>query len=177
VARLKWTDISFKNSTFVKCLKVKLLRMKTGGEQTLGVVLHHHSWAVCPFHALGTMIICNNPVSRGMFENVPIKGEAKYMNRILRVLYDQWDDDLERDDDDPHDFLLYTSHSQRHGSAETGNEHPDIQTQWLIPRGAWTLDQIQTIFNYIAGTAKSDTYVARAVAGWPSAESGGQCPG
>ncbi len=178
MARLNWSAVSMFDSKYQKCLKVKLNRLKTGSQSGLSVFLHHHSWAICPLHALATMIVVNSDVANGMFSQIPEGGESTYMNRVLRALWKLWkDDEDDTDESKPDDFLLYTSHAQRHGSTETGNEHPDIQTQWLIPRGAWTLDQIQTIFNYICGTAKSDSKVGRALAGWPSADSGGACPG
>jgi hypothetical protein len=49
-------------------------------------------------------------------------------------------------------------------------------TQWLVARGGWTLDGLQTVFNYIAGTAKSDARVGRALSGWKHTDSGGACP-
>jgi hypothetical protein len=120
-----------------------------------------------------------------LFPQIEKKQEAKHVNKVLKALYEEWvklggleqNGGVPEGEDPDSPFMLYTSHAQRHCSAETSNEHPDIQTQWLIPRGAWTLDQIQTLFNYIAGTAKSDKFLGRVLSGWPSATAGGFCPG
>lgn len=175
VATLRWKNISFHHTKIVQCMEVGLHRMKTGAFQSLRVFMHHHSWAVCPFHALATMIVCRPDVSEHLFHRVEQGGEAGYVNRLLKYLFQKWeaDDDGEK----PEEFEMYTSHAQRHGSAETANEHPEIQTQWLVQRGAWSLESIQTVFNYIAGTAKSDCRIARVLAGWPSANAGGMAPG
>jgi hypothetical protein len=69
-----------------------------------------------------------------------------------------------------------TSHSSRSGSAQTADCHPDVHTSFIIPRGGWTPDAVQTVFNYVTGNAKTDTIVARALSGWPTATSGGICP-
>jgi hypothetical protein len=164
---------------------LNLYRAKTNGTQQLNVFLHHHNWTICPMHALGSMIAVNKKASHRVFPGVVKKNESKHVNKVLKGLYEEWvlQGGLEKNNGVPlgeapdSPFMLYTSHAQRHGSAESSNEHPDIQTQWIIPRGAWTLDQIQTLFNYIAGTAKSDKYLGRVLAGWPSATAGGFCPG
>jgi hypothetical protein len=71
---------------------------------------------------------------------------------------------------------LLTSHGGRHGGAESANEHPDIMIHWLVHRGGWTLSAMQTIFNYIAGTSKTDSRVGRVLSGWRHASQGGVCP-
>lgn len=175
VAQLRWSAIKLYNSGKLRCMEILLVRAKTRNTQTLRVFMHRSSWAMCPFHALGTMIIVRPDPSEHLFQPIALSGEAVYVNRLLNHLFHSWGDDESLNK--PAAFELYSSHAQRHGSAEACNEHPDIQTQWLVQRGAWSLDSIQTVFNYIAGTAKSDARVGRALAGWPSVDSGGMCPG
>ena len=45
-----------------------------------------------------------------------------------------------------------SSHSFRSGGATILSEHPDIQVHWIVPRGSWSLDTIQTVFRYIHAT-------------------------
>ena len=40
----------------------------------------------------------------------------------------------------------------------------------------WTIDQIQAMFTYICGNAKTDLKVAQVLSGWPSTDNGGNCP-
>jgi hypothetical protein len=42
--------------------------------------------------------------------------------------------------------------------------------------GGWTLDGVQTIFNYIVGSPTSDAYVGRIQSAWPNPNEGGVCP-
>jgi hypothetical protein len=81
--------------------------------------------------------------------------------------------------EDGEDWVLsdsLTSQSSRSGSATFANEHREMQTQWILPRGGWTLDGVQTIFNYVSGTGKTDARVGRALSGWPSIQDGGVSP-
>ncbi len=94
-------------------MRVKLAREKTGAIQTnINVFLHHHSWAVCPLHALGTMIVMNGGTCNKLFANIPKAGEAKYLNRVLKALFVCWNKDDEADPESPSDFVAYTSHAQ-----------------------------------------------------------------
>ena len=43
--------------------------------------------------------------------------------------------------------------------------------------GGWTLDIMQTIFNYIVGSDKCDKRVGRIESGWSNVDDGGVCPG
>jgi hypothetical protein len=132
---------------------------------------------MCPLHALGTMMVVRDSIDTNLFPFISEGQESNYVNKILLNIYKKWEKERSEGRNVPYDFQQYTSHAQRHGAAEAANEHPDILTQWLIPRGAWTLEQLQTIFTYIAGTAKEDAKVGRVLAGWPSADHGGYCPG
>lgn len=89
------------------------------------------------------------------------------------MLYDAYSEG--GDDDDNDDWVMtdgLTSQSSRSGAATYANEHGEMQTQWIIPRGGWTLDGVQTIFNYVSGTSKTDAKVGRALSGWPSTDKG-----
>ena len=44
-----------------------------------------------------------------------------------------------------------SSHSVRAGSVSYANEHAQLLLQWIVQRGGWALDSLQTIFNYITG--------------------------
>ncbi len=87
-------------------------------------------------HSLGTLLVTLQSPEIALFDISANAGVSKYTNRISESLFESWKIANENSESAaPADFVHYTSHSQRHGSAETSNEHPDIQTQWLIPRG------------------------------------------
>ena len=172
-----WSKISFVEgpANTLRCLQVELHRKKTGHVQKLRIFPHNSSWVVCPYHAMATMIVCSNQHDNAMFGH--IGNASKYVNDLLSEMFLANKDNSLDIEEQYQDFLHYTSHGMRHGAAEYGNEHPDIQVQWLIPRGAWSMDQIMTIFNYICGTSKTDARVGRALAGWKNTEEGGVVPG
>jgi len=168
VSALSCTMMSSYNSSGIKnATKVNMSRLKTSTQDDILVFLHANSFELCPLHALATHIITNRVVDR-LFPTIPEGSEAQYVNRILNVLSSLIDDE---------EFTeALRSHSGRSGPATYANEHPDIQTQWIIPRGGWTLDGLQTIFNYLCGTTKTDSKVGRALSGWRSANEGAACP-
>jgi hypothetical protein len=111
-----------------------------------------------------------------LFEHVAVKTAAQYVNHLFSQLYDEWNN---LDDEHKLEEMVtpkLTSHSTRSGSATYADEHPHIQTQHIIQRGGWTVDGIQTVFNYAVGSFKTDSKVGRALSGWTSADNGGLIP-
>ena len=106
------------------------------------------------------MIVCCSCGAGQLFADIPDDGEANYINRVLASLVGDADENLTPE---------LTSHSGRSGPASFANEHKDMQTQWLIQRGGWTVDGLLTVFNYIAGTANIDSRVGRVLSAWESA--------
>lgn len=153
-------------------LSLMMSRLKTSVETDLLVFVHADSYQVCPFHALATMLITNNPTD-ALFPRIPTGSESQYVNKLLARLLDELSDD---------DSSVYKmterllSHSMRSGGASFANEHSDIQTSWIVLRGGWTLEGLQTVFNYLCGSVKTDSRVARALSGWPNALRGGNAP-
>lgn len=153
-------------------LGLMMSRLKTSVESDLLVFVHADSYKVCPFHALATMLITNNPTD-AMFPCILPGSESQYVNKLLARLLEELSDD---------DSAVYRmterllSHSMRSGGASFANEHSDIQTSWIVLRGGWTLEGLQTVFNYLCGSVKTDSRVARALSGWPNALRGGNCP-
>lgn len=64
----------------------------------------------------------------------------------------------------------------RSGAATHVDQHPNIQTQHIVFRGGWTVDGLQTVFNYITGGKKVDSRVGRALSGWTSPDNGAFIP-
>lgn len=105
--------------------------------------------------------------------------EASYTNRLLALLSTEYSATADENDENEADWELsehLTSQSTRSGSATFANEHSEMQTQWIIPRGGWrggwTLEGVQTIFNYVSGTSLTDARVGRALSGWESVSKG-----
>lgn len=108
-----------------------------------------------------------------LFGYVPDTGAAQHVNAVLR--------DLESAARLIPNFAKlvkkFTSHSGRSGGATEANEHSETQAQWIGPRGGWDLGGLQTMFEYIYGTTKTDGRVGRALSGWKHVDRGGFCPG
>ncbi|KAL3681304.1 hypothetical protein R1sor_024260 [Riccia sorocarpa] len=100
------------------------------------------------------------------YPDIP-RGEkiASYINGVLR------------------DFVNFTekkvnltSHSGRHGAAGAADGNSSINVFWIVERGEWIMDRINTAFEYIFGNSRNDRKVARVLAGWPNCNAGGLPP-
>jgi hypothetical protein len=92
-----------------------------------------------------------------------------------------------------------SSHFARSGGAQDAQEHKNTDPMGNFTRsagyllflnmiciqlllhnllflGGWTLESVQTIFNYIVGSSKTDAYVARVQSGWSNIQEDGICP-
>jgi len=107
-----------------------------------------------------------------LFPFVPENGAAAHVNAVLR--------DLETTERENVRFARaikkFTSHSGRSGGATEANEHAETQIQWVGPRGGWELGGLQTMFEYVYGTTKTDGRVGRALSGWKHVDKGGFAP-
>lgn len=171
ISRLRYDDINHvADKRSRNSIKINLARVKVGVQQELIVFQHATEWEICPLHALACAILFGAS-DTDVFNSVLVGGEAAYTNRLLTSLSSE----NKSDEEDTDSWTLrdnLSSQSARSGSATFANEHPQMQTQWLVQRGGWTLDGIQTIFNYISGTGKTDSRVARALSGWESTDKG-----
>lgn len=107
-----------------------------------------------------------------LFHYVPESGAAQHVNQVLRDLETsaRGNPALEGE------IKRFTSHSGRSGGATEANEHEETQVQWIGPRGGWDLGGLQTMFEYLYGTTKTDGKVGRALLGWKHVGKGGMCP-
>jgi hypothetical protein len=62
--------------------------------------------------------------------------------------------------------LNITSHSARHSSSDIASEHFQVYIFWIVQRGDWALDAINTFFEYLTWSSNNDRRVARALAGY-----------
>ena len=159
-------------------------RTNTRGQQNLLVFNHHDSWMQCPVHALATMLVTNASPDTKLFPHVT--SVVGYMNSLLKTL------SVEANTKDAIPVQVTKSgvsrlagkelteylrtHSFRSGGSTIASSHRDIQVHWIVPRGNWTLDTIQTVFRYLNATMKNDSRVGRALAGWPDIDGGGIAP-
>ena len=170
IAHIKCRDYSLYKGRNSSTLSAHIKRIKTGVEQDLTMFMDRDSYLLCPLHSLAT-VIALSASSDEIFPQISEKSEAQYVNRLLSRLCEQASLEI-LGADHPLTKAL-TSHSPRHGSATEANEHPMIQTSWIVPRGGWTLSRMEQIFAYIAGTRKTDVRVARVLSGWPDPDYGG----
>lgn len=152
LGELRIADITFVCNRFTTCLCIDVNRFKTNLQQDIHVFIHNNSWKVCPFHALASMLILHNPTEFVFKESLGTTSITSHLNSLLDELYNYWKDDEE--------FQQYITtkltsglktHSVRAGSINAAGYHHGLLIQWLIQRGGWAVDGMQTIFNYLAG--------------------------
>ncbi len=172
VSKLTFDDIKYRSRKATpSCLAISLSRVKVGIQHEVLVLVHATHWEVCPVHALACLVVgCVN--STNLFSVIAQGSEASYTNRLLALLSTEYNATSEDNDLDWELSEHLTSQSTRSGSATFANEHSEMQTQWIIPRGGWTLEGVQTIFNYVSGTSLTDARVGRALSGWESVSKG-----
>lgn len=174
ICHLKLSKLKIHTTREIKnAISLVINRTKTLVETELLVFLHADIWEVCPFHALATAIVTTLPTD-ALFPQISESGESEYVNRVLAQLLAELAAQDGADVEKLTQKLL--SHSTRSGSATHANSHSGVQTSWVVLRGGWTVDSLQTIFNYLCGSTKTDSKVGRALSGWPSADHGGNCP-
>jgi hypothetical protein len=155
----------------------KMLRGKTGVLEDLLVYPHRNNWIVCPFHSLACLlVVLKRDEGRLFTDNEDSStGEAQHVNRVLKSIYEAWKQSSDKEGVDG--LKKYVTHEIRHGSASHCNEHPLMQTAWLLFQGGWALDKVQTLFNYLAGSVKIASKAGLAMSSWEALESCGFCPG
>jgi hypothetical protein len=156
-----------------------MYRKKSSDGQVLRIFMHRDSYEVCPIHVIGSMIITRSSVamSEHIFSDIiKKKNIADHVNVVLTNVYNKAVDQSKTNSNKVVPFAKYTSHSLRHGSAETASEHPEISIQDVALRGNWILNTKCKVFFYLAGTARTDSRVGRVLSGWTSSEHGGFSP-
>lgn len=175
VSRLQFTDLKYIASAGTpNTIKVHLTRLKVTRQHPVTLFPHSEHWELCPIHAIACIVLAGKH-STLLFEAVAKGGEAHYTNRLLHDLSEENEHAISAAETGDDTWTLsegLTSQSSRSGASTHADQHSQMQTQWLIPRGGWTLDGIQTIFNYVSGTQKTDSRVGRALAGWSSVDHG-----
>lgn len=155
LANIQYKHLSFHSKQKADYLVMQMNRVKTSLQQDIHMFVHANNYRLCPFHALACLIITNGSVQY-LFKTM-VKGSSivTHMNNLLNNLYDIWNDPLlEKADNSDIDIQLkanLSSHSVRSGALNEANTNPDLLIQWLIQRGGWVVDGMQTIFNYLTG--------------------------
>jgi hypothetical protein len=172
-------DLSWDNSSRMDCTVADINRLKTGGEQECRVFVHRNDWYRCPLHALAchfALVSCTDEAD-ALFSRISENQGSKYLNKLLALLYDAWENSDE--EEELHvDFRRLTSHSLRRGSTNHLATNPQVSLSSLYIRGGWDMGGIATIFHYILGTPISDGVTGRALSGWDdNPNAGGKCPG
>ena len=154
----------------------KMMRGKTGKYEDLLVYLHRDNWKVCPFHSLASLLVVLHKEGGRLFTDNEDghKGDVQHVNRVLKNIYEAW---IKDNKDGVIGFKQFTSHHIRRGATQHGNEHPLMQTAWLLFQGGWSLDRVQTLFNYLAGSVKIASKAGLAMTDWEALEGCGFCPG
>lgn len=139
-----------------KSLNLTMNRDKVGLEHTIGVFLHCKDWLLCPLHAIAAMIAMGATSSGRLFPFVPESNAASHVNSLLSALCSAAQEDVALGMEFSALCKKLTSHSPRSGACTEANENPEMQLQWVVPRGGWDLSGILTIFSYLYGTTATD---------------------
>ena len=159
-----------------QCLVVNLIRtkgVKIGRPTGLGLFIRRNSWMHCPMHTIGSYFMLHPMLqseNKYWFPDLADKSVSSYVNAELKAFK------MSLPEEEPHSQMNITAHSSRHGSAQAANSNPSINVTWIIERGEWTLDRLNTAFEYLFGSSRNDRKVARVLSGWHNAESGGNPP-
>jgi hypothetical protein len=173
-------DVLYKRSAHVgnaNAMQITMLRTKTMTIESLLVYPHISKWILCPFHALACLLVTMNRPELRLFSGHghDTESDVQHVNRILKSIYEAWM--RSEKSGIPPDFSKYSSHAFRRGATNYGNEHPLMQTAWLLFQGGWSLDKVQTLFNYLTGSHKIASRAGLAMAGWQSLQGCGFSPG
>ena len=167
VGRLLTGSISYDYNH--QCLTMDMNRTKGSGLNRVsnyGVFLHRTCWKQCPIHALGAHFILNPPSSNQdyVFESIQRERMSAYINSLLKSFKETADEEIKG--------LNLTSHSARHGAASKADSDPQVNISWIIERGEWVLERLNTVFEYIGGVSSNDRKVARSLSNWPTTHGG-----
>lgn len=141
---LKIASISYYSN--FQCLSVQIVRGKTRKVHKVLMFAHRQDMYSCPLHALGTHFALNT-VADFLFVDLHTVEESGRINGMLRSVQKQHLQESQQDLDVRElAEKNYTSKSGRSGGSTWANEHPEVQTQDILPRGGWDFTGIQTIF-------------------------------
>ena len=152
-------------NTLINLAQVSLDRTKTGVQSELLVFLHMIHWEMCPLHALGTIWAVLKCLTPKLFPDADGTTPAiGHVNAVLKSFGKTINEEFTG------------SHAIRHETAQFASQHHQIHAHWVIPRGGWTLENMQTLFTYVQGSLKTDSAVGLVLAGWPDISGGGKAP-
>jgi hypothetical protein len=158
------------------CLVANLIRTKGAKVSRisgLGLFIRRDTWMHCPVHTIGSHLM-QHPMLESesqhgyWFPDLANKNVSTLINNELKAFRNSLPADEAQ--------LNITAHSSRHGSAQAANANPTVNVTWIIERGEWALDRLNTAFEYIFGSARNDRKVARVLSGWKNADYGGIPP-
>lgn len=156
---IKYSDFDLVHDSNNNCpiLRVNLSRTKVNVQQDVHVF--RDNYKVCPIHALASSaMLRGTSINEHVFRNnngVTSNNIVTHMNTLLNELYHTWNE-FSEESGDVHNSALpltkfLTSHSLRSGPLNYANYNNNILIHWLVQRGGWAVDGMQTIFNYLAG--------------------------
>ena len=129
-----------------------------GHTQHLSLLPHADTWMLCPLMALACHCLMNSHSQDRIYSADP-KKIASYMNAFIKQLGQYQGLDL-------------SSHSCRHSGVGFCCSHFQVLVHWVIQKGDWVLDSINTFFEYLAFSSKSDMYVSRIMSGYAEIDQG-----
>jgi hypothetical protein len=135
------------------CLTIDMIRTKgatVNRQSNYGIFLNNGSWKYCPIHALGSHFILNPPLENSdfCFNGIHKDRMSAYVKRFLDEFLKKAPESLKNQ--------LITPHSFRHGGAQKSNADPKVSLSWIIERGEWVMDRVNTAFEYIIGGASTN---------------------
>lgn len=126
----------------------------------MSLLPHAEFYLQCPLFALACNAITNPPTVEDFVYKRPASGGlAAYVNSFLGALGALFNAKL-------------TSHSCRHSGVGMATAHFQVMIHWVIQKGDWTLDALNTFFEYLGFSSKADIYVSRVLSGYAEIDRG-----
>ena len=149
----------------ILCMKGKVLRAKTYREDDVLFILHASDWLICPIHSFASLLACGDATMK-LYPLIAANRGGHYVNDMLKRKFEEEDGLTPK----------LTSKCFRTGAATHLNEDPASKERNIILRLGHEMKSIETSYNYILGTSKTESQSARLMSGWSSPEFGGICP-
>ena len=156
-----------------QCLAIKWYRAKTATWYRMHVLISPTlPWRCCLFSLGALMAGLDIDMKDKVFSTDHL---VKSTNAVLKRMESIYEADSSPTK--PKSFPTYfTSHCIRATTMNFLEDDFQLKTSWIENRAGLEARKIRTSANYIRGTAKSDLYCARVLAGWETPNSGGKCP-
>jgi len=151
--------------TGIRCMTGRFLRGKTYREDDILFMIHATDWLICPIHSFASLLACNN-ITLKLYPFIAERRGGDSVNQLLKRKCEEHDNLTSR----------LTSKCFKTGAATALNEHPNSKETNIFLRLGHEMKNIQTSYNYVLKTTKTESQTARLMSGWNDPSYGGLCP-